>query len=1334
MPKVASMPDPNKTTAPLVDNERDKTPRALENGPQTEEQQGKKSPKLAEVAQKVLAGEMSIAEAIASFPGVVAFLQRLLGNAAVDSLLNGDEADEQEDEQDDVEEEEQQGEGGIASGAAMLGIASGAAMLGGVMGGGAMAGMLGGLGLGLGLKGLKGKGKAGGDKKVKEPAEATTKGKDEEANEAQADKGDKTDPSKETKEPKRDKTASKKEADAVNKDADKNKADKKVKGDNAKNPSPESDEADKKSEEVHDKAKQEANKQDGAEGDEQKSEALDADKAEDKEPEGADEVNKKQGADKVKDGGKKVDDKESGGDEVPGGDKAPGGAGGAKETPVKGGDGVETTETVAPQPPPEPVVDSGPGGTMDEYMANNPDTAAEERVTSMGQLNGKYARQANGLSGKIALPPDKSWIDAVTPRQEWFKFKQGVLGKNKWTGQDRALDVMTRMTNAIDVISSAASKIGLAATISGAILTFLVPPVGAFLLSVGRVANAISAAMAVLKLITSIVKTVMLAVKVAKEKDPHKRMEMMQEMKQATAGAVSAGIEVIINKLTGGAKGGAGNAGGKAWDSTKSAFKGARDAGKGVIASSKEALKAGAGTFKEGLKTSVKEGVQKVKNLGVGGTLKSMGRGIKSSAKDTFVKPFQDLGKAFTGAKIAFKDMTNKATWKAIASQGGGGMGGYFKGVNQMNFPNATKATGWKDKIVEGAKDLTDAKRGGYATQIHMGMNSDIDPKERAKIKGANPHEIKQQEISNYAGGLQTKAKAFEDAKTREDKEKLLKPDDPAEAKHVDLSHLDDSTVDVMFNKKKKETLAGYKLVHAPTDPLGAAKDVYGAYAARKNGGDWGDVVKSTLGHTGAAGTTGSKLMVNANSSQDKAAAKKSFVAQVQAANDANTTKAADSIAKVPESSTKGVTQAKAEATMGPLLPLLSARKDELKGLLAMQGKSGAGGADESGGALPPPPPAPPEGTLVPTEASINKATAERGKIGGLKAQVQKDIDKAKQLKEQAIAGDAKLAEYGAGLDKQAGEIAQQKSEADKDKVEITTAGAQIKEGGAKIASEKGKAEGEKGKVDAKASEGSDVKAKPDDAKYEAEKRKKAEADKKKWDREYARAGKFKRLKMKAKKWLFSIANLVKKAAKWIWKKMIAPAIKAVKAALGKVMNFLTNMMMKGIMSVVKLFLSEEEKARLDDTFTEMKKMEAEQAKQAAAQAEQSNTEVKLKLTKAQTQAKAKIDTCQANIKEGTGIIESLDANDQALASEIAKMTSSRSAFMAQYKPYFDWVKLKEEHDAKTASGGGGGGGAAGTQPHPADKPLDPKYGQALSAAADVVSADSQTSETEVAD
>jgi len=992
-----------------------------------------------------------------------------------------------------------------------------------------------------------------------------------------------------------------------------------------------------------------------------------------------------------------------------------------------GGGGSEPAPEPAPAPaPPAPVVDSGPGGTIAEYMAANPDSEAAERVESIAQLNDKVARQANGLSGKIDLPPDKAWYDAVTPRQEWFKFKQGVLGKNKWTGQDRGLDVMTRVMSALDFISSAASKIGLAATVGGAILTFLVPPVGAFLLAVGRVCNAISAACAVFKLVGNIVKTVMLAVKAAKEKDPHKRMELLQEMKASVQGAVTAGIEVIINKIAGGAKGGAKTAGSKGMDATKAAWKGAREQGKNVVASGKAALGAGYQATKEGLKTSVKEGTKKLKEMGVKGTLKAGYEGTKKGLKDNLVKPLTDVPKAFAGAKIAYKDMVSGSFGQAIKANGGG-LAGYTKTLGQMNFPNATNASGWKEKVKGTAKDLTDTSGGGYATRIHMGMNVDKSAEDRAKLTGDGPKS--ELEVSAYAKKQADSRVKWESAQTREEKEALLKGDDTSKS----LSHLDDSTVDVLFRDQKRDTLAGQSLIGVKGSNLANGLDVgKAAYGAATNTDqDWSDVVKTGLSKAGPAGGTASKFMVGSKTPAERASAQDSFIKQVESANNANTSAAVKSMVKLPAESTTGVTAAKVDAALGSVLPTLTGRKDALRAAMAQEGASPGG--DEGGSTLPPPPPAPPEGTLVPSEDVIAQARAERSKVSGIRAQINKDVEQAKELKEQAIAGDGKLAEYAAGLDQQSGEIAQQKQEASQDKDEITQAGAQIKESGAELGNQKGAAEDQKSKADDKASEGGSVTAEPDNAKYEAEQKKKADDDKRKWDAEYARAGKIKKAKMWAKRALFSIGNLLKSAAKWVWKKMIEPAIKAVKKALGKVMNYITNLLMSGIMKIVKLFLSEEDAARLDESMAQMKEMEAEQAKQKADETEQANAEVKMDLTKAQQAAKSKIDTCQANISEGTTLLGQLDSHDQALEAEAAKLEAQRSAFIAQYTPYFDWVKLKEEHDAKqgSESGGESEGGEAATQ-HPADRPLEPIYGQAIANAADAVGEDSLAAQQEV--
>src|SRR5690606_18751338 len=184
------------------------------------------------------------------------------------------------------------------------------------------------------------------------------------------------------------------------------------------------------------------------------------------------------------------------------GGPAPAGPGGAGPVAGKGGNGNEL---------------------LQQFMDQNPDKAADERVTGLAGVNSRIGRGADQLSADTPKPPDPAWYDAVVPRQEWasmvkamktnpFKDEKDTVGK--------ILKMLHYIGPAVDFGKSAASKIGLACTIGGAILSLLVPPVGAFLLTAGRVANAVSVVLAAVRLVVSVLSSVLTAVKIGTEKDP----------------------------------------------------------------------------------------------------------------------------------------------------------------------------------------------------------------------------------------------------------------------------------------------------------------------------------------------------------------------------------------------------------------------------------------------------------------------------------------------------------------------------------------------------------------------------------------------------------------------------------------------------------------------------------------------------------------------------------------------------------------------------------------------------------------------------------------------
>ena len=1312
-------------------------------------------PATQEAVAKVLNGEMGVEEAQKQFPDILTILQGTVGNEFVDILVKGGakkkpQSEEKKDETSkaptaDGKKDEKpaapvdpEKEAEAKMTALVLGIV-GAKM-----------------GIGHLLK----------NREAKEAADPSKKEADDKKKEG-AEK--KTDPVVEKKDDKKDEAAEKKDTSKKVDDLKKTDAkDEKEKKDTSSSKESK-DQADKVKEQAKDTLTKDDKKEPAADKKDTTSQKDAKDPAADKKdttsqkdtPEKDKKDTKDPASEKKEPGGEKKDPgaekKDPGAEkkEEPGGEKKDGG-GGEKKTEPGGGASTEVQDP-APQPVTPPPQMVGPGGTMDAFMANNPDKGARDRVTNAGYTTDKLERSSKELGGKVELPPDKAWYDAVTPRQDWFALKQKIKN-NPWSGQDKVMAFMHNFNAGLDFVSSAVSKIGLACTVGGVILTFLVPPVGAFLLTVGRVANAISVVLSGLKLIVSIVQTIMLAVKAAKEKDPIKRMEMMQQMKSSLQSGVMAGIDLILSKVGGGAKGAASNAGGKAMDAAKSAFKDARAAGKGMMGAGLAGLKAGGGAFVKGMGTAMKEGFQGMKNsakegmksLGSGlkelakNPLKTIGGGIKAgfqSMKGAVVKPFSDIKTAWQGFSSVGK------SWKQFTS--GVAKNGYLKTIGQMNFKNAMGGKTFTDKLKGAYKDVTDKSAGGAATQIDMFMNGKSDKNKGKNNKG---------EVENHAREAKAKQQELEKAMSgniTQQRQYLAKSQDK---KYSDLRHLDDSTVKVMMQQKQKELKKSMSF--GPQMPgLSQAMDLgVGAYKTYKGDKSASDMVKTGLesSQSGALGTA-AKFMVN---SKSVGGDKKSLLEEAAETNSARTQKAIETAQTSVQSKYKGgLTEAKCKSAMTPALGIMSKREAELQGLMAQSGQKPAGPAPETEAKAPeaqqgpppppPPPPAPPEGTVVPEESLLADIKGQRDKLSGIKSNVQGSIKRAEEQKAQAIKGDATLTQYAAGLDKQQAEVTQQEAEATKDKAEITQAKGKIAEGGKQVADKKGVADGEKGKASAKAAEGSQVNAVPDKAKQQAEEKKRAAEEKAKEEAEWKKAGMLKKAWLGAKKFVKTIGDFIASAAKWVWEKMIAPAIAAVKKAIASVMNAITNMLMSGIIKIIGAIMGKEAENNLNATFAQMKEMEAAQAKAAATETKGKNTEAKLKLTKAQQAAKAKVDTCQANIAEGKALIGEIDAHDAALQAEEKKVVADREAFRAQYSPYFDWVKIYEEWqakngetkdkpkeqpkgDGKTPSGPANEGPKSEGE-HPADRPLESTVSLALSSAAEVVKTESQESQGAVA-
>jgi hypothetical protein len=1108
-------------------------------------------------------------------------------------------------------------------------------------------------------------------------------------------------------------------------------------------------------------------------------------------PPGGENENEGPGAEGKKDGGAdKVKGKKGGEKGDKDGDKD--GKGGGPPAPAvdeKTPDGGGEPPPDAPAPMPEPVPEAGEsiGGSLAEFKESHTDPTTSDSVTNIASLNGQAGRDAIGLKANTPKPPEKSWTDAIWgAKGAWFSMNKKMDG-NKYQGKggDPALAFMTNLNAGIDFASSMAGKIGLAATVAGAILTLLIPPVGAFLLTVGRIANAVSLVCAGLRMVTSIVKTVLLAVRAAKEKDPRKRLEMMQDMKSEVQAGVASGIELIMSKIGGKVKGGTKAAKGGVGGAMKAGWK---EGGlKGAMKAGYKTVKSNIGAGLKSMKTGMSNKMSLMKELGVGGTLKAgmkagwtgLKGGVKKIKIVKGVTDFKGAWKALKGTKQSFKD------FGTLWTRNGGGFKGYWKTVGKMNFPNLGTATGgWKTKLGALKTDMLDTAGGGYATRVHIGMTGVPDdpkkgkfgdPSSRSNKTADRKHDLTQDE-KNIAISVETqkaKVASLEKAlaggnknqkvKALGHEEGQLSDDLKAEGSNFDESgqtsatrdtrkrsaaykyrggneysaaELDQQLRDKLHDTRVSQNLLGVKAPGSMAMDMGVAAHKT-SQDPNANAGDYlGNVGKTALGHVGTVGSKSSKFMVN--SKDKRALSGLSYIKGIAAENNKRTKSAMGIFAnEVREEAEQGATAGKVNIALAPAIPIINTRVTDIGQAMAAKG----GDAPATEGAQPPAPapapPAPAQDAKVPDIALLGKIQTERNTIKSLKISVQADIDKNESMKKEALKGLSVAKQYKLGFKTQDKVIADQEADATKDIAEIKAGKEQIAQGGKDIGGKKGLAEGEGKKADDKAKEGANTSAKPDEAKKRAEEEKEARAERREWEREYNSAGYVKRKYMKAKKWLFSFTKLLAKAAKWIWKKMIAPAIAAVKKALAKVMNFLSNMVMSGVMKIVKLFLSKEEGARLDESFAEMKKLEAEQAKQAVLDTKKENEKNKVKLTDAEQKAKAEVDRTNLNVTTGKGIIGGLDQNDAALTQEKAKVEGANAAFDAQYKPYFDYVKEQEAKGDQNASETEGAGSegpvdAASQEKGPTEKPMDPAVAGAIGRAAGIITQDSTKSESDV--
>lgn len=196
---------------------------------------------------------------------------------------------------------------------------------------------------------------------------------------------------------------------------------------------------------------------------------------------------------------------------------------------------------------------------MNTFADTNADSGRADRVSQSSTAVEVLGQQTDAFHGKIQKPEPASWTDAIFPSG-----KDISAAKTKWDadpfkgsadGLGKVLSVLHKVGVVIGTVNGVLGKVSLIATGLGLILTLLIPPVGALLLSAARVANVISVILSGVQFVLGLVKAGLTAVRIAKEKDPLKRQMMANSMREDLTSAVGAGIDLILSKMGGKAKG-----------------------------------------------------------------------------------------------------------------------------------------------------------------------------------------------------------------------------------------------------------------------------------------------------------------------------------------------------------------------------------------------------------------------------------------------------------------------------------------------------------------------------------------------------------------------------------------------------------------------------------------------------------------------------------------------------------------------------------------------------------------------------------------------------------
>lgn len=378
---------------------------------------------------------------------------------------------------------------------------------------------------------------------------------------------------------------------------------------------------------------------------------------------------------------------EGGGEGAGGGDK---GQAGEEQEAVEGGSGGRQARALGGEPPPVPPPTPVPGPASEFESLVAADVAAyldgnlsSERLAALDPQTRSLLEAVDLLGDRQITDPEASALQALGG--EALRPGAAVTG---YEVEPLWLRTLANVRDITGQLGGIVGVIGLVATVSGFILSLLIPPVGAFLLTVGRFCDVAALILDAISLVLGIVLTGYNLYRLKNETDPEERRRLLGMVRQDAMGTVMSAVAVATAVAPG-----AGRALGRA---------GRRVSG-GLRAASRAPGALG-------------RGARAIRSVGAAGRLAGRAgrRGVRAAGRAA-ASGFRRLSRSSSLAGRAARGLRVAAIGgrRALGSGGRAARGGAMRA---LGWARGTSAVRWANRLGGQAEEWTRRRLRGVAT------------------------------------------------------------------------------------------------------------------------------------------------------------------------------------------------------------------------------------------------------------------------------------------------------------------------------------------------------------------------------------------------------------------------------------------------------------------------------------------------------------------------------------------------------------------------------------------------------------------------------------------